>query len=224
MMSPTDMKRIHRFAERLYRIKSGHVTDGVIEDFIQEAMTRLLDGRRAWYPASISFLDYMFGAVQSLVSHWYEEQRRLGISPFTYAEPQLGGWGVDLTDACASPESDFMWHQKYATTMSMLIASLQHSPRTLDILVHKTIGHSAEEIMTITGLSRRQYMALDRQLRRAIRAIDFELRGPLDFAGYTKPIRLTFAEMLTLAARVDPDEFWQIRFVTLYIKARGGPT
>jgi hypothetical protein len=81
-ITEAEFVRIHDFARnRVIRIgrRAAHGRDE--DDLIQEAATRLLDGRRHWYPQKIDFIGSLLGTIKSIASEWAAHRKRNAALP-----------------------------------------------------------------------------------------------------------------------------------------------
>jgi RNA polymerase sigma factor (sigma-70 family) len=71
-----DTERIRQFAvNRIHRI--WHAANGRShDDLMQEALLRLLDGRRHWDKANVSFTQCIIGVIRSIASEWAGHRKR----------------------------------------------------------------------------------------------------------------------------------------------------
>jgi DNA-directed RNA polymerase specialized sigma24 family protein len=51
------------------------------DDLLQEAVIRLADGRRHWYPDNVDIVKYLIRVVESVASEWAAHRKRNSLSP-----------------------------------------------------------------------------------------------------------------------------------------------
>jgi hypothetical protein len=81
-LSDADTERLEQFAQnRIYRIGRGAVGRNY-EDLLHDAMIRLLEGFRHWYPdEGVTFVQCLMGVIRSLSSGWAGHRKRNLDSP-----------------------------------------------------------------------------------------------------------------------------------------------
>jgi len=77
-----DAERMEAYAKnRIIRIGRGAANGRTHEDLLQEAMLRILDGRRHWYPDNVTFAPYLLRVMESIASEWASHHERNAESP-----------------------------------------------------------------------------------------------------------------------------------------------
>jgi hypothetical protein len=89
--------RLKDFAEnRIARIGCGAAHGRTGDDLLHEAVTRLLEGARHWYPAKVDIVMCLIGVMRSISSAWAGHRRRNASSPeYAAAESELITLGVE---------------------------------------------------------------------------------------------------------------------------------
>lgn len=86
-----DTERIEQSAlnriNRIWQAANGRSHD----DLIQEALVRILDGKRHWYKGNTSFTQCLIGAIWSIASEWAGHRKR------NQDEPEYASLETDLT-------------------------------------------------------------------------------------------------------------------------------
>ena len=94
-----DSERIRQFAiNRICRI--WHAANGRShDDLMQEALIRLLDGRRHWDKANISFTQCFIGVIRSIASEWAgHRERNKELPEYAQLETELTKTGEEGND------------------------------------------------------------------------------------------------------------------------------
>jgi RNA polymerase sigma factor (sigma-70 family) len=81
-LSEADLVRLAAYAQnRISAIGpfAAHGRDR--DDLLQEAATRLLDGRRNWYPERVDIVKYLIRVIESIASEWASHRKRNRSSP-----------------------------------------------------------------------------------------------------------------------------------------------
>jgi len=87
-LSDVEAERLEEYAKnRIIRIGRRAANGRAYEDLLQEAMQRVLDGRRHWYPENVTFAPYLLRVVESIASEWASHHERQADSP-EYAMPE----------------------------------------------------------------------------------------------------------------------------------------
>jgi DNA-directed RNA polymerase specialized sigma24 family protein len=69
--------RLKLFAQnRIYVIGPRAANGRSADDLLQEAVLRLLEGKRTWYPANVDLTGFLIGAVRSVASEWATHRAR----------------------------------------------------------------------------------------------------------------------------------------------------
>src|SRR5438045_4062723 len=76
-LTEADFLRLNEEARcRIIRIGRRAANGRTQDDLLQEAVTRLLDGRRTWYPENVAFVSYLMGVIKSVASAWARHRKR----------------------------------------------------------------------------------------------------------------------------------------------------
>lgn len=151
LVTAMDLLRLKSIA-RLH--SRGLPPDVAWDDLLQEAITRVLTGKRA-RPEGVPMVAFLAGIMRSLRTDHLRRNRRTGAE---HAE------SLELLDPGADPER------------SLIAADELHNIRRLfaDDAVALVIigglaeGHAAEQIRTTHGISRKEYDAARKRMRRCL--------------------------------------------------------
>lgn len=90
-LTPEDTERLEQVAKnRIIRIGRRATNLRAEKDLIQEAMTRILEGRRQWCPQNAKFVPFLVGVIWSIASEWAGHRKRNVDSPeYAVAESQI---------------------------------------------------------------------------------------------------------------------------------------
>jgi RNA polymerase sigma factor (sigma-70 family) len=86
-----DSERLEQVAiNRIIRIGRKAANGRSHEDLLQEAMERVLERRRTWYPEQVAFVPFLVGVVWSIASEWAGHRERNPRSPeYAAVESQI---------------------------------------------------------------------------------------------------------------------------------------
>lgn len=161
LLSNTDLLRLKTVA-RVYA--RGLSPEGVWEDMLQEAITRVLTGSRR-RPEGVGMVPFVAGILRSLRAHYWSRARR---------EPREDQLRIDaphdecsthnLVDPAPGPERALEARQ-HLTLIKVLFAA---DWAVLKILEGLGEGLSAEEIRLSVGLSKTDYDSARKRMRRTV--------------------------------------------------------
>jgi RNA polymerase sigma-70 factor (ECF subfamily) len=117
------------------------------EDLIQEAFTRVLEGRRAW-PRDVPVVLFLGGVVRSIAWEWRAEPPNRG--------PDGGDAGAEERSAIARIDA------------GKIVALFEDDPLAQRIVVGWMEGMRGEELERVSGLSKTDYESKRRKIRRRI--------------------------------------------------------
>ena len=135
------------------------------EDLLQEALTRILVGKRQ-VPAGVPTIAFVAGVMRSLRSeHWQraeremarDRRRRNSLSKLPHRE-------TELVDSAPGPDRAVMAQQELAAIRS-LFANDATALIILECLAH---GLTAEEIRVAAALSDTEYASARKRMRRVL--------------------------------------------------------
>lgn len=92
-LSQEDAERLEAYAKnRIVGIGRRAANGRTYEDLLQEAMLRVQDGRRHWYPPNVTFAHYLLRVMESIASEWAgHHERNPGSPEYAALESQLVG-------------------------------------------------------------------------------------------------------------------------------------
>lgn len=161
LVSKLDLLRIKAVA-RLYA--RGLRPEGVWEDMLQEALTRILTGSRP-QPEGVPIVAFVAGILRSLrADHWRRAKRESGDDQLHIDHRRDETLGVELTDPTPGPERALIARQQI-TAIELLFVD---DPVALIIIDGLCEGLTAEQIRASRGLSRTAYDSARRRMRRVV--------------------------------------------------------
>lgn len=81
-LTDEDSERLEQVAaNRIARIGRRAANRRTGEDLLREAMARIPDGPRHWYPDNVEFVPYLVGVIWSIASEWAGQHKRKANSP-----------------------------------------------------------------------------------------------------------------------------------------------
>ncbi len=161
LLGRMDLLRLKTVA-RIYA--RGLPPEGVWEDMLQEAITRVLTGSRRC-PEGVTMVVFVAGILRSLrADYWRRVRRESGNERLRFALESDNARALDLVDPAPGPERATAARQQLAL-IHMLFAD---DPIALKIIEGLCNGLSAEQIRISAGLSRTEYDSTRRRMRRAV--------------------------------------------------------
>ncbi len=90
-LTEVDLLRLHEEARcRVIRIGPCAANGRTDDDLLQDAVIRLLDGKRSWYPENVPFVPYLMGVIKSVASAWAgHRERNSGTPEYAALETEL---------------------------------------------------------------------------------------------------------------------------------------
>ena len=77
-----DLVRLEEYAQNRISAIGPYAANGRDhDDLLQEAVRRLLDGRRHWYPDNVDIVKYLIRVIESIASEWAAHHKRNRLSP-----------------------------------------------------------------------------------------------------------------------------------------------
>src|SRR5438105_2736429 len=81
-MREDEFVRLRLFGQnRIFRIRPRAANRRTADDLLQEAVMRLLDGTRHWYPCKVTLVTFLVGAMRSIASEWASHRNRNKAKP-----------------------------------------------------------------------------------------------------------------------------------------------
>lgn len=160
-VSRMDLLRLKAIA-RIYA--RGLQPEGVWEDMLQEALTRVLTGSRL-QPDGVPVVVFVAGILRSLRADYWRRARRESRDGNVRIDDESEELvGLALADSAPGPERALEARQQL-TLIRMLFAV---DPAALKIIDGVSAGLSAEEIRRSSGLSKVEYDSTRRRMRRTV--------------------------------------------------------
>lgn len=160
-LSKMDLLRLKVIA-RLYA--RGLPPEGVWEDLLQEALTRIFAGSRR-RPERVAVVAFVAGVLRSLrAHHWRRVRRELRDDQLRLDQPGDESIADRLIDQTPGPERALDARQQLAL-IRMLFADDAPALQIIDGIAQ---GLSAERIRLSTGLSKTEYNSARRRIRRRV--------------------------------------------------------
>lgn len=154
-LSDADLLRLQRFAQ----LRSRLVPWMAWEDLLQEAVARVLDGRRKW-PPTVDFMAFMRQTIRSIANeHLRREQRKPSHGEFD-DERMLDG----AHHANSQPERAVI----AADLLDAIHTLFADDAEVLAILSGLATDESPEEIQRRSGMSATQYASAQKRIRRGL--------------------------------------------------------
>jgi DNA-directed RNA polymerase specialized sigma24 family protein len=161
LISRLDLLRLKTIA-RIYA--RGLLPDGVWEDLLQEAITRVLTGSRR-QPEGLTMVAFVAGILRSLRAHYWRRARREPRDDKLRIDHRgEESFALDLADPTPGPERALEARQQL-TLIKLLFAD---DPTALKIIDGLGDGLSAEQIRRSAGLSKTDYDSARRRMRRTV--------------------------------------------------------
>lgn len=149
-----------------------------VDDLLQAAIVKVLDGTRRWNKDKVDFVGLLAGIIQSDASHALERYARGGayMEPITESElAQITEEGDDCNplDRIASnsktPEVELIEREskrEYADLVGRVLTMFQDDNQASEVLLHRLDGLNGPEIQKRMGLSKKEYATIDQRIRR----------------------------------------------------------
>jgi len=161
LLSNTDLLRLKTVA-RLYA--RGLVPEGVWEDILQEALTRILTGSRRT-PEGVTMVAFVAGILRSLRADYWRRARSEPFDNDLRIDSQASGpSALELVDPGPGPERALEARQQ----LSSIKLLFNDDPAALKIVEGLSEGLSAEQIRRSTGLSKTEYDSARKRMRRTV--------------------------------------------------------
>jgi DNA-directed RNA polymerase specialized sigma24 family protein len=161
LVNKMDLLRIKTIA-RIYA--RGLPPDGVWEDMLQEALTRVLTGSRR-QPEGVPMVAFVAGILRSLrADYWRRAKRESSDDKLRFDRQRDESLELDLVDPRPGPERALNARQQIAL-IKLLFAD---DPAALTIIDGLGGGLTAEQIRVSTGLSKTAYDSARRRMRRRV--------------------------------------------------------
>jgi DNA-directed RNA polymerase specialized sigma24 family protein len=161
LLNKMDLLRIKTIA-RIYA--RGLPPDGVWEDMLQEALTRVLTGSRR-QPAGVPMVAFVAGVLRSLrADYWRRAKRESSDDKLHFDRQRDESLELDLVDPRPKPERALSARQQIAL-IKLLFAD---DPAALTIIDGLGGGLTAEQIRVSTGLSKTAYDSARRRMCRRV--------------------------------------------------------
>ncbi len=146
--------------------ESGSIASGkTVEDFVQQAIEKTLNGTRRWNPASFSLFEHLKSIIDSDVSHTassYENRRFVRYS-------NLGEDIVKFTVDHASPADSVEAKEELVRVRNFLAHNYQDLVKVYDFMLVNE-GASAGELAELLGVDIKASYSVQRRLRRALQS------------------------------------------------------
>ena len=168
LTSLTDMEMAHlRYRAKFWAGSLGrHAAGRDWEDLLNEALTRLLSGQRSWNP-EIGIVQVIDQAMRSIRSSWSEKGERSGVEALVSVAPTDAAddeGRVTVVPATESPES-LAADRELIDQIQQLFADDEDAQT---VLTGYDLGMKGPELLEVSGLSRKEFEAARRRIRRGI--------------------------------------------------------
>lgn len=155
------------------------------EDLFQESVLRLLDGRRKWVPAEVTFEHKLYGIIDSIVSEWKTRINRRpegkrakppGMDPEN--ENDAPAWIDEIASEEASAEGQIIAMEDRSGTENPALRELKEyftgDEEVLLLLDGIMDGMSKEELRNLGWETELKFEAAHRRLRNRLRKLSSE--------------------------------------------------
>lgn len=154
-LGDADLLRLHRFAQ----IRSRHLPGMDWEDLLQEAVARVLDGRRGW-PRAVDFVLFMKQTIRSIASeHWRRHLR----------QPVDGEYDPNMPVQNATQSA---FQPERASIAINLLEEIQRlfaqDAQVLAILAGLADDESPHDIQSRFGMTATEYASAQKRIRRGL--------------------------------------------------------
>jgi len=171
-------ERIEQTAlNRIYRI--GRAANGRShDDLIQEALTRILDGKRQWYKDRVLFPDFLIGAIYSIASEWAGHRERNAEDPeYAALEAALSKTDEEgkttspfdgLQDPSVNPEQGLITAEEEEEKRALveeILTAFKDDEKASIILMGFEDGMGVPEIRAEFQMSEKEYRTTMRRIR-----------------------------------------------------------
>jgi DNA-directed RNA polymerase specialized sigma24 family protein len=161
LVSRMDLLRLKAIA-RIYA--RGLYPDGVWEDMLQEALTRVLTGSRL-LPKGVTMVAFVAGILRSLrADYWRRGKRESRAEELEMHRGSEASTALDLADPAPGPERALEARQQL-TLIRLLFADDRVALKIIEGLYE---GLSAVQIRRSSGLSKTDYDSARRRMRRRV--------------------------------------------------------
>mgnify|MGYP002336254900 CR=1 FL=1 len=149
-----------------------------VDDLLQVAIIKVLDGTRKWDKSKVDFVGLVAGIVQSNASHALEryvrgEERMEPVLETDLIRVTDEGEDCDAFDRIASdpmtPEAVLINQedkQAEGNIVAQLLAQFETDEQASEVLLHRLDGLKGPEIQKRMGLSKKEYATVDQRIRR----------------------------------------------------------
>ena len=195
-LSDAENERIEQFAiNRIHRIGRRAAAGRDHDDLLQDAVTRLINGPRHWYPdEGVSFAECLLGAVRSLSSAWAGHRKRNADSPrYAGLDSELSfrtdeGRFASPFETIASPvlnaEESAVENEVHAREIAeakkladAILESFADDEQATYVLMGFEDGSTGPEIRAALDMSETQYRTVTRKIQRRAKKIMDEFYG-----------------------------------------------
>lgn len=156
-----------------------HLTSANAPDLLQDAFLAVIERRRLWQPANVTFVPFLIGVMQSLASNHHKHTVGSRSVSVTY-EHQLppadaGSSALDSATTASHPSSEATVVQQQGEAqieagIAILRAQLAQHPDSLAILDGLLSGKTKKQIRVSLNIDPTTFWSADRRLVRAIEA------------------------------------------------------
>ena len=156
-----------RKLERIARFRTIGLTEFDWLDLLQEAIVRLLEGKRQW-PKDVGFVVFLRETMRSIASdHW----RRRSINP-TVSESHLRDLDEDLGESVLESAPDPMVNLEQDAALSETLSRIEHvfrkDPKAMHVIEGMAMGKSPHEIRERGQMDAKEYASTQKRIRRTL--------------------------------------------------------
>lgn len=179
-LTDKDSERLERVAiNRVVRIGRPAANGRTHEDLLQEALARILDGSRNWYPENVEFAPYLAGVIRSIASEWAgHRERNADLPEYALLESQITkedeeGNPLSPFDGLKTPEPtiekqmvDSETEAEQKTLVDEIERHFAHDENAAYVLLGWQDGMDGPAIQKEFGFSETTYRTIVRRIRR----------------------------------------------------------
>lgn len=178
-LTPANFQRLRKVAQYcLFVLYYYGGCRDTVEDLLQSAIVKVLDGTRGWRKEKVDFVGHLAGIIESDASHALERYSRGGanMEPIPVSElVRVTEEGDDCNplDRIAfdpkSPEAELIDRESRQATgdlVGRVLILFENDEQASEVLLHRLDGHKGPEIQKRMGISKKEYATVDQRIRR----------------------------------------------------------
>ncbi len=160
-----ELLRLRAYARWRVRSLGDRCVEYSHEDLLSEALAAAIEGRRHWYPERVELLGFLFGAMRSIADNWGKRSRAAErLAPHAQPDDMGGATSDDVLSGQPSPEETVIARQHKESVLRLF----DDDPVATLVICELDEGASLKDIRTKFGLTRLEYKAALKRLRRKL--------------------------------------------------------